>query len=357
MTFVYWGAFASHKKHLLKCCVLNNKHYVEANDYQIRLFHHTYHWHGYVNRQDEVNRTKLCWDVTERSTTYYHDQNDVLQHTFKENRKLDYVSHLFDINYNFEYDENYAPVVSYRYPPGGITGGADTKIHRPLRPTHNADQDICYVDISKEYASKFKENPPSDMVHYETVSKYPPKKGKKMTIDDIPDCHLIIPNIKQAKRFSGYKLSEDWFFQQDWNRYRNIVPIRTDLLDFARNSLFNFGMSSPHEENSVFSAYKENKKKVFGYIDHLLEQSQDMMKALRKYNISHEYFDMDKGSWKKTFELEKEFTRTAFLPVTYELKNCVNKKAARANFHKLTEIAKEWLHTRNYPKNNIPENL
>ena len=129
------------------------------------------------------------------------------------------------------------------------------------------------------------------------------------------------------------------------------------MLDFARNTLVVHGCSSPHEENTVFQTYKEDKNKLFDQIDYYVLSSQNMIKAVRKHNISHTYFDMDKDSWKKTFELEKEFNRIAFLPVTYELKNCVNKKAARANFQKITEIAKEWLHSRNYPKNNIPENL
>ena len=359
MTFVYWGGCSSHKKHLLRCLSLNNKKYVQADDYHIRLFEHTCHWTGYVNRQDEINRINPCWDITERRTTHYYDESNVLRQTFKEKRELDLVyTGVFHIMYNFEYDENYAPVVSYQFPPGGITGGADTKIYRPLRIRHNGDQDDCHVDISKEYAKRFKKNPPSDMLHYEAVSQYPPLKGKKkMTINEIPDCHLIIPNRRAAKGYRGYDFSDDSFFEQDWNRYRNIVPVRTDMLDFARNTLVVHGCSSPHEENTVFQTYKEDKNKLFDQIDYYVLSSQNMIKAVRKHNISHTYFDMDKDSWKKTFEIEKEFNRIAFLPVTYELKNCVNKKAARANFQKITEIAKEWLHSRNYPKNNIPENL
>ena len=358
MTFVYWGGNASAKKHLLRNLSLNNKKYVQADDYKIKLHDHTCHWNGYVRKHDELYRTNECWDITERSSTFYHDKKGKLVSTYKEHRKLEYVFPVFDVYYNIEYDENYVPTISYRYPPGGVTGGAATKIYRPLRPTNNADGEISEVLIDSKYAKRFKKNPPSSMLHYEAVSQYPPKKGeKKMTIDDIPDCHLIIPNSKQAKAYSGYKLSEDWFFQQDWNRYRNIVPIRTDLLDFARINCGSFGISSPHEENTVLQIYKEEKERIFGHFDHLIAQSQTMMRKLKKEGISYEFFDIDKGSYKKTFELNKEFGRTSFVPIYHELRNCDNKRAARANFQKITEIAKEWLHLRNYPKNNIPENL
>jgi len=199
--------------------------------------------------------------------------------------------------------------------------------------------------MSKEYAERYKNDPKlkNTMVHCEAVRNS--KKTKNITVDDVPDCHLLIPynpHIGKGDRTTA-------FYSQDWNRYRNIAPYKSNLVDSARNllDLFDEYKETSWKErwdNSVFDVYETDKKTIWKYLDeYVFTKYEDVPRELKKYDIEFEYFDLDKDSYKKTFEIDKD---PLFRLMTYntmdQLKNFPTKET-RDRYHRLTDIAKEYV--------------
>jgi hypothetical protein len=211
--------------------------------------------------------------------------------------------------------------------------------------------------MSEEYAERYKNDPKlkNTWVHHEAVKRS--KISKMMTIDDIPDCHLLIPQVFLITVLQNKKLEDDTnkFYSQDWNRYRNIVPYKSNLVDSARNFLDLFpskdfldyqkGTSwKDRWDYSVFDVYETDKKTIWKYLDEsIFTEFESAPKKLKQYGIEFEYFDMDKDSYKKTFEIDKDpLFRLGGYNLMDQLKNFPTKQT-RDRYHRLTDIAKEYV--------------
>ena len=236
-----------------------------------------------------------------------------------------------DIDYDHE---NGLKITNKCYPPHSLI---DHSIHRGVTRTRKV-----HKNMSEEYVERYRNDPKlkNTLVHYEAVKK---SKRSKITVDDVPDCHVLMPCDYNDH------LGEEDFYLQDWNRYRNIVPYKSNLVDSSRNllDLFDEDKDTSWKErwdNSVFDVYEKDKKTIWKYLDeYVFTKYEDVPKELKKYGIEFEYFDLDKDSYKKTFEIDKD---PLFRLMTYntmdQLKNFPTKET-RDRYHRLTDIAKEYV--------------
>ena len=80
------------------------------------------------------------------------------------------------------------------------------------------------------------------------------------------------------------------------------------------------------------------------YLDEsIFTEFESAPKKLKQYGIKFEYFDMDKDSYKKTFEIDKDpLFRLGGYNLMDQLKNFPTKQT-RDRYHRLTDIAKEYV--------------
>ena len=357
MTFCYWGGFAGGKKHIQFLCTLNNQKYSVVYDNMIKVYDNTCHWNGYLNRRDHINRTNQCWDVTKRSTILYH-YKDELCSVSKERRDLNYIFVPFAITYDVINDSGKLKLINVEYPVGAVVNPS-TGVYRAIKRKNlnnkkkGANVDYTPIQMDKRDAKRFIKDPKYKdlLLRYEAVNQLK-NNNKKMTIDDIPDCFLIIPYRHNVnKNYGGTN------FDQDWNRYRNIVPYKSDLVDSARNYLDLFGPEHSIEnakESRVFETYRTDKESLWRYLDrYIFDNYRNIAQRLQKAGVRFEYFNLDKGNYKKTFGFTKELPRQLTCNIPHQLKNPENKQPSRKNFQRLTEIAKEYVALRGREDNRI----
>ena len=343
MTVCFWGGFATGKKQLLHNFKLNNKKFCLVDDYNIKFSDNICHWNGYVNEHDNLNRTSQCWDITERIKILYHGKTGLCS-TYKKSRKLKFVDTFYK---GYARKKKVLSILKDL-----VTDTSDEKLR--------AVEKIAMLPFSSQtlimddsYAKMFREDPKyqDTLCHFESLQQLPPEKWvkKKISIDDIPDCDLIIPHRNFASGYKGWERVDEQFFQQDWNRYHNIIPYKSDLVDYARNGIDLFCIEQLRydthnlHKHTILEDYQKHKERLWRYLDFVVFGSDFLQKTLRKAGIKFEYFNLDKDSYKKTYGLEKEFPRTFCSPTLNDIRNSNHKVTARKNYQKLTEIAEEYV--------------
>ena len=341
--FCYWAGNCGAKKHLQYLMQLNGKKFCLLFDNTIMLEENTVHWHGYLNKKDSKKIINRFWDNDSYQTFFYRDGDELLsvsRHRRKWER-LD-VPRRFRCDIDYNHEEGFK-IINACPPPHSLI---DHSIHRGAVLNSQIDHHLSVKrklpkSMSEEYAERYRNDPKlkNTFVHYEAVKK---SKSSKITVDDVPDCHVLMP-------YDLHLGQEDNFYTQDWNRYRNIVPYKSNLVDSARNllDLFDEYKETSWKErwdNSVFDVYETDKKTIWKYLDeYVFTKYEDVPRELKKYDIEFEYFDLDKDSYKKTFEIDKD---PLFRLMTYntmdQLKNFPTKET-RDRYHRLTDIAKEYV--------------
>ena len=270
----------------------------------IRVEENIIHWHGYLNKEDHKKRINRYWDNDSYMTILYRDGDELLS-VSRNRRKWGLVGML----------------------------SIDKGLPSPRRKVP--------INMSKEYAERYKNDPKlkNTMVHHEALNKS--KINKMITVDDVPDCHLLIP-FNQISRIEW----PEEFYSQDWNRYRNIVPYKSNLVDSARNFLDLFGGHKAGVFHSTFEGgvFDTDKKTLWKYLDeHIFTGFESVPEKLKQYGIEFEYFDLDKDSYKKTFEIDEDpLFRLGGYNLMGQLKNFPTKQT-RDRYHRLTDIAKEYV--------------
>ena len=366
MTICYWGGCHSAKKHLQNLMQINGKKFCLLYDNNIIVEENIIYWHGYLNREDHKKGLNRYWDNDSHTTVLYRDGDELLSVSRRRRLWGPEASRKFArLKCDIGYDNEGLKIKNASYPPHALI---EHSMHRGviLRETKGNLRDgpslkrKVPMNMSEEYAERYKNDPKlkNTWVHHEAVKRS--KISKMMTIDDIPDCHLLIPQVflitdlqKYLKKFED---NTNKFYSQDWNRYRNIVPYKSNLVDSARNFLDLFpskdlldytqkGTSWKERwDYSVFDVYETDKKTLWKYLDEsIFTEFESVPKKLKQYGIKFEYFDLDKDSYKKTFEIDKDpLFRLGGYNLMDQLKNFPTKEV-RDRYHRLTNIAKEYV--------------
>ena len=331
----------------------NGKKFCVLSENNILVEENVIHWYGYLNKKDSKKRINPQWDNDSHQTVLYRDGDELLS-VSRHRRKWERVNVFPPARCDIGYDhEEGLKITDASYPPHSLIHHS---IHRGVTSKIKIGEFKVNKNMSKEYAKRYKNDPKlkNTWVHFEAVRKS--ESNYLMTVDDVPDCHLLIPYdyLRVARE------DPTSFYSQDWNRFRNIAPYKSNLVDSARNFLDKFDARTLQEghqdllrqetswrerwDNSVFDVYKKDKKIIWEYLDKgVFTEYEGIPRELKKYGIDFEYFDLDKDSYKKTFEIDKD---PLFRLMTYntmdQLKNFPTKEV-RDRYHRLTDIAKEYV--------------
>tara|TARA_Y100001937_G_scaffold9325_1_gene11496 strand:- start:442 stop:1515 length:1074 start_codon:yes stop_codon:yes gene_type:complete len=328
MTICYWGGFRGGKKSILYLMRYNQKKYCVITDHTMTLFDDKVNWMGYSNKRDKKRRVPITWDFTSKITRFYHIEgsNEMYSTTKTQNKVTNELGTLagfigksailnFRLGYSIKFDDD--TVMQYVNPKN-----EGTSLHWKA---------LGYITNGGKWT---------------TTDELP-----RIKVEDIPDCHLVLPYKRQANwAYEGVQLDDSW------NKFRNIVPYKSNLLDMTVAALNNWRENFRYERDNPFlTFYKEDKQKLWHYLYDLVFRFQlDVPKKLNESGITFEYFDLDKGDHKEVFGVEKEFSgfRNIFHHHINVIKWAIDKKRARKDYFMLRDIAKEFLEFMGNPKDN-----
>ena len=314
---------------------LNGKKFCIVHKYHIMVEENIVHWHGYLNKKDSKKIVNRYWDNDAHQTILYRN-NDELLSVIRHKRNWGRVNNprklRSDIDNKERSEIEYPRLFHLDFLPDSLMDHSIDRGAVLKTQSRKTKWDKEYVERLRN-DSKIK----NTMVHYQAVRKS--KHNKSITIDDVPDCHLLMMYPQD-----GQGDNTTTFYSQDWNRYRNIVPYKSNLVDSARNFLDLFVdhyKSEGRWDNSVFDT---DKKILWKYLDdNVFTKFETVPRELKKHGIEFEYFNMDKDSYKKTFEIDKDpFFRLMTYNTINALKNFPTKEV-RDRYHRLTDIAKEYV--------------
>jgi len=360
MTICYWGGVNGAKKNLRWLMSYNNKKFAVLFDHTIQIEHNQVHWDGFVTKKAKINRSPRCWDLSRNiEILYYKEGHDDLKRITMQRRDLDFI---YSLKKRKETDRNSSPY--------SMTKGRT--FHLPK------------VTIEPEMID---ESLDGTMIQFEAINKIKIEADRpnvcRVQVKDIPeDVHLVLSHGNRGAglinpTYTGMNL------QDDWNKFRNIVPYKTNLVDRAVNamdiwtnmSIFNsdpikhkLSLRAKDRHDQYVSKVKENtqaidlismlyptKEKLYEYLDNMVfNYHHSTIQELKDNGIQFEYFNLDNGDYKKTFGVEKEYGgfRNQTLHYLCQMSKAKNKKQARLLYFEIRQIAKEYIASRGNPKDN-----
>ena len=131
---------------------------------------------------------------------------------------------------------------------------------------------------------------------------------------------------------------------------------KSDLQEYAVKFLDGFGdfRRGTKWGVDVIQALKEDPKFVYDYLDYnIFTVPRIHAERFKQYNINFEYFDLDKGDYKKTFDLSRTLSRNLDNPVIHQLRNTKKKKEVLEKYFILYDIAEKYLKTRGRKDNRV----
>ncbi len=328
MTFCYWGGKNGGKKNLRWLMSYNSKKFAVMNEHSIQLEKNQVHWDGFITKESKRQRRPRCWDISRNiEFLYYKEGHDDLQSITITKRSLDYIFHL----------KHQRLDVSPYYDGNGRTYKA---------PEIKIDDDLLEEFMSLN----------GTLVQYESVrhrsKKFDIPNLPKVTFNDVPeDVHLVLPHNKKSNdNFLDVELSDDW------NRFTNIVPYKSNLVDHAVNAMDVWGEAMFKRQLGLSRKRVQgaNQKELYKYLDKMVFTNfHELARSLKDNGIQFVYFDLDKGNYKETFEVEKEFggfRNQTFLYLCQLAR--ANSREERKNYLEIREIAKDYISSRGNPKDN-----
>ena len=131
----------------------------------------------------------------------------------------------------------------------------------------------------------------------------------------------------------------------------NIIPYKSDIFGCLVSHIDSFSHLTHHQyDETVVEIYKKNKKLIWDYLDHQLNQPVKIAEFLSKNNIPYIYFDLDKDNYNEIFggdyELDREYTSHAHVWEGYE-----------DRYNQVARIAKEYISLRLLPQPYTPTKL
>ncbi len=164
------------------------------------------------------------------------------------------------------------------------------------------------------------------------------------------DAHTICP-FELIGRLGDNEPLDEWFQDQ-----RIILPFKSDLYEYAitfLDSLGDFRIGNKWGID-VIQAFKDDQKYIYDYLDYsIFTVPKIHAERFKKYNINFEYFDLDKGDYKKTFDLSRSLSRNLDNQVIHQLRNTKKKKESRERYFRLYDIADKYLKSRGRKDNRV----
>jgi len=280
MTICYWGGYSGGKKNVKWLMYYNHKKICVICQNKIDVVHHKVYWDGYLSKKQY-----RCWDIElNKEILYYNGDN--LESVSMTRRQLEYIFYpnapeLY-VSCDLMRDS------SGKYYLSDVIKNSQNIIDQswvhPLQ-IHNYERKKLQID--KDLAKKYINDPnlKGTFLQWEAVRQHTPK-GKNIEIKDIPDCHLILPYCKKANQsFSGVDVSKEW------NRYRNIVPYKSNLVDSALNAIDMYADDKNGvTENLCLQWYRTDKQKLWNYLEKMVFTNyHDIPRMLSHSGVKFEY--------------------------------------------------------------------
>ncbi len=328
---VYWGAGMCGKLNLKFQHIYGGKSFAYIGQRVVKKTYGKCHLLGY-------KKHKQFWDVSMTEECHHKRKDeDTIRIISKETRKLSYLLENINRSFNLRIKEIFP--LTYITP----------VIHKESRFTPNQCK-LNTKQIKKYIQLKYA----NTMAYYDCINQHF-GSDKTNILDEIkpknyPDCNTILPIYLTCLDKKSNKKIDEWYKDQ-----RNIVPYKSDMLEFVvkiLDTLAEFRKENKYG-NDVIKAYYDDRKFVYKYIDEMIDQQNKFTRKLVENNIDFEYFDLDKGSYKKTFGLERDLHRNFDNPVIFQLKNAQDKKKARERYFRLRDIAESYINKRNIKDNRL----
>lgn len=378
MTLCYWGGYRGGKKQMQWLMTYNQKKFCIVLDHSFSIHDNKCHWMGFVNKISDKKRISRSWEYTSNITKYYYKEGEDELCTATNSRR--FLCNIFDRDLRFKEKAVKARINSQIYkgkkfkpPVGNIRddakqGYAQMNVDNKTFSIYNykLNKNIGFDDDSllKYLDSKYD----GTMLQWKAVSHITePYRGNGsklmygakwyttelpfIKIKDIPDCHLVIPHS-----YHGNGSFHEFNMSAEWNKFKNIVPYKSNLVDSAVSAMYLWRETHGYEEsNPCINWYQTNKQDLWNHLYKMVfEYYYTVPKRLKDHGIQFEYFDLDKGSYRETFEVPKEFGGFRLMTYYYlnEMKQAENKTEARRDYGIYREIAKEFLEYMGNPKDN-----
>lgn len=328
---VFWGAGMCGKLNLKCQHIYGGKSIAYIGQRVVKKTWGTVHLTGY-------RHNKQFWDVTTNEECYHKRKDeDNIRVVSKESRKFNYILGNITRSFNLRVREIFP--LTYITP----------VIHKESRISPNQ------IRLSKTQLEKYMQlKYVHSMAYYDCINQHfgndKTNLLEKIKPKDYPDSNTIIPyNLTCLDKNSSEEI-DDWYKDQ-----RNIVPYKSDMLEFVTKILD--GLADFRRDNKyghdVIKAYYDDREFIYKYIDEMIDQQNKFTRRLVKRGIDFEYFDLDKGSYKKTFGLEKNLHRNLDNPVIFQLRNAKDKKQARERYFRLRDLAEKYINKRNIKDNRL----
>ena len=131
----------------------------------------------------------------------------------------------------------------------------------------------------------------------------------------------------------------------------NIIPFKSNILDWVIKIIDGFSHLTSHKyKETPPEMYKKDKKLIWSFIDHELNNPIRIAEFLTRHKIPFQYFDLDTDSYNKVFggdfEIDKEYTSHAPTWVGFD-----------DRYNEVASIAKEYISLRLLPQPYTPTKL
>tara|TARA_B000000557_G_scaffold264332_1_gene269368 strand:+ start:114 stop:1109 length:996 start_codon:yes stop_codon:yes gene_type:complete len=329
---VYWGGGMSGKSLLEFQHIYGNKTVAYALDYIVRVKYGTCHFTGY-------KKHKKWWDVTQTYELHHKRiDEDAVRVSIKKHRKLQHILGGVDRGYNIKLVQT--EPMHYIVP----------DINKPS-PKPASELTMGRKETKRYSKLKYKDS----LVYFTSINSqgYNNRSGmlESMKPEMYPEVDTLIPFFLVCNSKGRELPIDEWYKDK-----RNIVPYKSNLLEMAVKCLD--GINDFRRGNKwgidAVQAIKDDKKYVYQYLDdEIIHHHHKIAKRLMKYGIDFEYFDLDKGSYKDTFGLDRTLDRNIDNPVLFQLKGADDKKKARSRYFQLVDLAQEYLQSRNIKDNRL----
>lgn len=334
---VFWAGSMTGKQSLGYQHLYGNKSIAFCHTYVIRKKYATVHLTGYKG-------FKKFWDATVTNELYHKriDEDKVRIASMTE-RKLQNVSggHIL------------RPNIYYSHKPKCTNFYIEPLLHKygEYKPTE--------VKMDKKDYIKYSRLKYSDtMAYYKAINASKTNNIanvlEEIKPENYPDVHTIVPNFRLVKNNEVvgevYEPISNWFEDK-----KNIVPYKSNVHDLVVKLLDGFAdyrsgyvvQNLPDKPCNIVEIYKNEKEMVYFYLDEeVINKPKKLVNRFKHNNIKFEHFDLDKGSYKDTFGLDRDFDRNYDNSSLYQLKITDNKKDARKRYFELLDLADEYIRSR-----------
>lgn len=331
---VYWGYGASGKSNLEYQHLYGGKSFSWIGKFCAKTKSGTVHITGLQNN-------KKWWDYDVTNTIWHKRKDeDKVRTVSNTQRKLDYIKGCPNRSFKMRYVQI--------FPINYIDPDLDAK------PKKNDWQNTLHLNTKglKKYSQLKYVN---TQAYFSAINNQSGKCPTGILEPMIPkyyptDAHTICP-VELISRLGNNEPLDEWFQDQ-----RIILPFKSNLYEYAITFLDSLGDFRRGNKwgHDVIQAIKDDPKFIYDYLDNsIFTVPKIHAERFKKNNINFEYFDLDKGDYKKTFDLSRSLSRNFDNQVIGQLRNTKKKKEARERYFRLYDVADKYLKSRGRKDNRV----